>query len=133
MQLIEVPIENAFQALSDPIRLRIMRLLISSNEEICLCEIVDSLLEAQYKVSRHLKALRQAGLLESEKEGRWVYHRLVSNPEYLRELFRVVSMLPDSNGVFSADLARFEERLEHREGGRCRVGVLTSELKAEAS
>ena len=133
MQLIEVPIEHAFQALSDPTRLRVVRLLVSTNEEICLCEIVDSLLEPQYKLSRHLKTLRQAGLLVSEKEGRWVYHRLVSSAEHLTELFRLIGMLPDPNGVYSGDLARFEQRLTHREGGRCRVGVLTDVLKSEAS
>lgn len=128
MQLLEVPIEVAFQALSDATRLRVVRLLVSTNEEVCLCELVDSLLEPSYKLSRHLKILRQAGVLEAEKDGRWVYHRLVSSPSFLKELFDVVARIPDPRGVYGADLARFEERLTYREGGRCRVGVLTHAL-----
>ena len=132
MQLIKVPIETTFQALSDPTRLRVIRLLASTHEEACLCEFVDSLLEPQYKLSRHLKGLRQAGLLGAEKDGRWVYHRLVSGPDYIQNLFNIIATLPDSNGVYEADLERFRQRLCHREGGRCRVGVLTDALKSEA-
>ena len=69
MHVVKIPIEDVFQALSDSTRLRIVRLMAVTNEEACLCELVDSLLEPQYKLSRHLKILRQAGLLDSEKEG----------------------------------------------------------------
>lgn len=132
MQLVKVPIETAFQALSDPTRLRVMRLLASTREGACLCEFVDSLLEPQYKLSRHIKGLRQAGLLNAEKDGRWVYHRLVSSPDHLQNLFDLIATLPDPNGVYESDLERFRQRLCHREGGRCRVGVLTDALKSEA-
>jgi len=124
--------EDTFQALSDPTRLRIIRLLASSHEEACLCELVDSLLEPQYKLSRHLKILRQTGLLDTEKDGRWVYHRLVTNPDHLVSLFTLIAGLPEPNGIYAADLDRFEQRLAHRDGGRCRVGVLTDGLKSEA-
>ena len=63
MHLITVKPEEVFQALADRTRIRIMRLLVDTGEEICLCELVDSLQELQYKLSRHLKTLRQAGLL----------------------------------------------------------------------
>ena len=132
MQLVKVPMEAAFQALSDPTRLRVIRLLASTGEEACLCEFVDSLLEPQYKLSRHLKVLRQAGLLDAEKDGRWVYHRLVSGTDHLQNLFNVIATLPDPDGVYAADLEQFRQRLCHREGGRCRVGVLTDALKSEA-
>lgn len=132
MQLIEVPIEETFRALSDVTRIRVVRLLGSTGEEACLCELVDSLLEPQYKLSRHLKVLRQTGLLDIEKDGRWVYHRLVSRPDHLQNLFSLITELPDPNGLYSADLARFEQRLTHREDGRCRVGVLTESLKSGA-
>lgn len=132
MQLIEVPIEDTFQALSDPTRLRVIRLLASTHEEACLCELVDSLLEPQYKLSRHLKILRQAGLLDAEKEGRWVYHRLVTQPAHLANLFTLIAEIPEPNGVYTADLNRFEQRLAHREAGRCRIGVLADPLTSEA-
>ena len=70
MHLITVKLEEVFQALADRTRIRIMRLLVDTGEEICLCELVDSLQELQYKLSRHLKTLRQAGLLTTIKDGR---------------------------------------------------------------
>lgn len=107
-----------------------MRLLTIAGEETCLCELVDSLLEPQYKLSRHLKILRQAGLLTAEKEGRWVYHRLVRGIRFLEPLYQMLEALPDNDGVFAADLARFRERMCLREGGRCRVGIQNPELAA---
>ena len=77
MHSINIKPSEIFQALADPTRIRIVRLLAETREEACLCELVDSILEPQYKLSRHVKVLRQAGLLTAEKEGRWVYHRLV--------------------------------------------------------
>jgi len=128
MQAIQVPIEQAFGALGDPTRMRLMRLLVVTGDEICLCEFVDSLLEPQYKLSRHLKILRQAGLLHVEKEGRWIYHRLASDPKYLQDLFSLVATLPDPTGAYKADRTRFVRRLRYREDGRCRVGVLSKAL-----
>ena len=123
MQLIQVSPEEVFQSLSDPIRLRVVRLLASTGEEACLCELVDSFLEPSYKVSRHLKVLRQSGVVSVEKEGRWVYHSLVAGPDHLAALFNVVEGLPDPNGIFEKDLERFLQRLGQREDGRCRVGL----------
>lgn len=51
---------------------------------------------------------------------------------YLKKLYATVCALPDPEQVFQSDLARFEERMCLREGGRCRVGILSDELKAEA-
>ena len=130
MQVIEVPIEDVFQALCDRTRLRIVRLLATTHEEACLCELVDSLLEPQYKLSRHIKVLRQVGLLASEKEGRWVYHRLVSEPKHLKTMSKLIASLPDDESIYRDDVERFNKRLCHREKGRCRVGVLTKSLKS---
>ena len=130
MQVIEVPIEDIFQALCDRTRLRIVRLLTTTQEEACLCELVDALLEPQYKLSRHLKVLRQVGLLAAEKEGRWVYHRLVSEPAHLVAMSKMIASLPDDGSIYGNDVNRFNERLCHREEGRCRVGVLTESLKS---
>lgn len=132
MQIVKVPTEQVFQALSDATRLRVVRLLAVTDEEACLCELVDSLNEPQYKLSRHLKILRQAGLLDVEKDGRWVYHRLVTRPDHLTDLFTLVAVLPDPGGAYSKDFKRFKRRLKHREAGRCRVGVLTDALQSEA-
>jgi ArsR family transcriptional regulator len=130
MHVITINPETLFQALSDNTRLRIVRLLATTNQEICLCELVDALQEPQYKLSRHLKALRQAGLLTSQKDGRWVYHRLAEDPDYLQQLYTMVRSLPDSNESFNRDVKRFNDRMRLREEGRCRVGILSDDLKA---
>jgi len=132
MQMITIKPEEIFQALADETRLRVIRLMVVTDEESCLCELVDSLLEPSYKLSRHLKILRQAGLLSSQKEGRWVYHRLVTEPPYLESLYTTVRALPDSGEIYGADLKRFRARLCLREGGRCRIGIQSEEFKAEA-
>ena len=132
MQIITIQAEAIFQALADETRLRIIRLIVVTGDECCLCELVDSLLEPSYKLSRHLKILRQAGLLSSQKEGRWVYHRLVTKPAYLEQLYATVLALPDSNDVYSEDLKRFRKRLCLREGRRCQTGIQSEEFKTEA-
>jgi len=131
MQVITIQSETIFQSVADATRLRIIRLMAATGEECCLCELVDSLLEPSYKLSRHLKILRQAGLLSSQKEGRWVYHRLVMEPPYLELLYATVKALPDSDGTYSADLKRFRDRLCLREDGRCQIGIQSQAFKAE--
>lgn len=119
----------AFKALSDPTRLRILRLLAVNRSQMCVCEFVDTLQERQYNVSKHLKILEQAGLIESEKEGRFLYYGLVDGGDAMaRVLYRLVAGVPDSDEVFSDDQSRFEERMELREDGRCRLGIQTEEL-----
>lgn len=132
MQSIPIQPETQFQALGDTTRLRIVRLLAVSEEEACSCELADSLLEPAYKLSRHLKILRQAGLLSSQPDGRWVYHRLVTAPAHLPILYALVRALPDSNGRFHADLDRFGKRLALREDGRCRLGILSDQARMKA-
>lgn len=128
MHVVNVPAEIVFQALADATRIRILRVLSASGEEACLCELVDSLLEPQYKLSRHIKVLRQVGLLTAEKDGRFVYHRLLTRPAHLNRLDAAIRALPDVDGTFSSDLRRFRERMRLRESGRCRVGIQTPSL-----
>ena len=130
MHTINVKPQEIFQALANPTRIRIVRLLAETGEEACLCELVDSLLEPQYKLSRHVKILRQAGLLSAEKDGRWVYHRLVEGISYLDRLYEALKALPDADGGFARDVERFRRRMCLREGGRCRIGIQTPELAA---
>ena len=125
--------ESVFQALSEPTRLRIVRLLADTGEEVCLCELVDSLQETSYNLSRHLKVLRQAGLLDAKKDGRWVYHRLHVAGPHLTHLLNAVRTMRDPNGLYASDLKRFRKRLCLREGGRCRVGIVSEAFKAALS
>ncbi|MFD7898601.1 ArsR/SmtB family transcription factor [Streptomyces sp. NPDC059568] len=65
-----------FKALGDPVRLRLFS-LVASHEggEACVCDISDVGV-SQPTVSHHLKKLREAGLLTSERRGTWVYYRV---------------------------------------------------------
>ncbi len=125
--------QQLFAALAEATRLLVVRLLAQTGEEACLCELVDSLLEPQYKLSRHLKELRQAGVLSAEREGRWIYHRLAKRERHLRKLYAVIRSLPDPDKAFQADEQRFRERICLREDGRCRVGIQTKRLMVSAS
>jgi ArsR family transcriptional regulator, arsenate/arsenite/antimonite-responsive transcriptional repressor len=65
---------RVFQALADPTRLRIIGLLLDG--EVCVCDLHASLEISQPKASRHLAALRRAGLVAARREGLWVHYRL---------------------------------------------------------
>lgn len=85
------PVE-VLRALSEPIRWRIVERL--AVEELCVWHLVDDLGVAQPLVSHHLKALRAAGVIESERFKQWTYHRLV--PEVLTALADdLVALAPD--------------------------------------
>ena len=130
IHVVRVEPEAFFQALADPLRFRIMRLLAVTGQESCLCELVDSLREPKYSVSRHLKILRRAGLLTAQRDGRFVYHRLLSAPAHLGILGELIQAVPDSRGSYRDDLKRFRARMRLREGGRCRTGVQGENLRA---
>jgi ArsR family transcriptional regulator, arsenate/arsenite/antimonite-responsive transcriptional repressor len=65
---------SGFHALSDPIRIRALELL--SDRELCVCELCEALGVTQSKLSFHLKTLKEATLVCSRQEGRWIYYRL---------------------------------------------------------
>ncbi len=119
MYSIKVDAVTLLQALSDKTRLRILKILVENpKEESCLCEFADSLEEPEYNVSRHLKILRQAGLLNSKKEGRWVYHSLIRDRR-LEPFYRLVHEIEDVDQMFQEDLIRFRDEIKKRKSGRC--------------
>jgi ArsR family transcriptional regulator len=65
-----------FRALGDPARVRILNLLATSDEPICVCNLVEPLELTQPTVSHHLKKLTDAGLLDREQRGKWAYFSL---------------------------------------------------------
>src|SRR6187455_2535597 len=72
-------LERLFKALADETRLRILGLLLTG--EVCVCHIHESLRISQSKASRHLAYLRRAGLVETRRDGLWVYYRLAEAPD----------------------------------------------------
>ena len=86
------------KAMADENRLRITA-LIARKKEACVCEISDTLKLSQPLVSRHLKQLKEADVLESHKEGKWTLYAIHTNPtpllqSYLRALRELRSSLP---------------------------------------
>jgi len=71
---VAAPPVAVLKALAEPNRWRIVELL--SCEELCVCHLAEDLDLAQPLVSHHLKVLRDAGLVESEKHRQWTYYRL---------------------------------------------------------
>ena len=65
-----------FRALGDPARVRIVNLLATSDEPVCVCELIEPLGLTQPTVSHHLKKLTDAGLLDREQRGVWAYYTL---------------------------------------------------------
>jgi ArsR family transcriptional regulator, arsenate/arsenite/antimonite-responsive transcriptional repressor len=69
---------QVFKALGDPVRLRLVSLLgARQGGELCVCDLTSAFDLSQPTISHHLKVLREAGLVESERRGTWVYYRLV--------------------------------------------------------
>jgi len=64
------------KALADPVRLRLMSLVASHpGGEACVCDLSEAFDLTQPTISHHLKVLHEAGLLDREKRGMWVYYR----------------------------------------------------------
>jgi ArsR family transcriptional regulator, arsenate/arsenite/antimonite-responsive transcriptional repressor len=89
-------IVTGFHALSDPLRISVMELL--RNKELCVCDLCDALGVSQSKLSFHLKTLREAGLVRSRQEGRWIYYslnipQLAALEQYLSEFRRLSPIL----------------------------------------
>ncbi len=113
---------NTFKALSDKTRLRIMYLLNTAKVALCVCEIMDSVNESQYNISRHLKVLQNAGLVEENKNGRWIFYSIVPEKKRFYELItEAIGVLPEE--MFQKDIARLRKRLSFRQEGKCVVGM----------
>ncbi|NUT46957.1 MAG: helix-turn-helix transcriptional regulator [Saccharothrix sp.] len=63
--------------LADPVRLRLLNLLATAPEgEVCACDLVEPLGRSQPTISHHLKVLRDAGLVDSDRRGTWIWYSL---------------------------------------------------------
>nr|WP_227462654.1 MULTISPECIES: metalloregulator ArsR/SmtB family transcription factor [Nocardia] len=84
-----------FKALADPVRLRVLSAIAArAGGEACVCDVSDGLDVTQPTVSHHLKVLREAGLVTSERRASWVYYRVI--PEALQ---RLSDLLADQAGL----------------------------------
>jgi ArsR family transcriptional regulator len=79
-----------FRALGDPARVRIVNVLATSDQPVCVCELVEPLGLTQPTVSHHVKRLTDAGLLEREQHGKWAYYSL--RPEAAERLSALANL-----------------------------------------
>jgi ArsR family transcriptional regulator, arsenate/arsenite/antimonite-responsive transcriptional repressor len=86
---------GVFAALADRNRVRIVNLLAATDRPLCVCEFVEPLGVSQPTVSHHLKKLTDAGLLERDRRGTWVYYSLD------RDAARRLAAVVDLEGVLS--------------------------------
>ncbi|MET8912393.1 metalloregulator ArsR/SmtB family transcription factor [Micromonospora sp. NPDC004551] len=83
----------AFKALGDPVRLQLMSMIASAEDgEACVCDLTPAFDLTGPTISHHLKTLREAGLVDAERRGTWVYYR--ARPQILRQLAALLSIEP---------------------------------------
>ncbi len=79
-----VRMASVAKALGDPVRVQLVDVLRKHAGKVCVCELVPLFDVSQPTVSHHLKVLRQAGIVGSEREGLWAYYFVI--PDALKEL-----------------------------------------------
>ncbi|MER5462231.1 metalloregulator ArsR/SmtB family transcription factor [Streptomyces sp. NPDC002668] len=96
-----VELAKVFKALGDPVRLRLLSMIASRDGgEICVCDLTPAFDLSQPTISHHLKLLRQAGLIDCERRGTWVYYWLL--PEMTDKLAGILTR-PGSQARQSLD------------------------------
>lgn len=97
---------NVFKALSDPNRIRIVKML--GKRDLCMCEVREVLRLSNSTVSKHLTILRDAGLLLDSKDGRWVNFRLNGKAEsrFIRSLLALIEASFGDDEAIRDDAAR---------------------------
>lgn len=107
-----------FQLLSDETRLRSL-LLMQQEGELCVCELTHALDEIQPKVSRHLAALRDAGIVTDRRQGQWIYYQLHPDlPKWARQVIRTTTAEVADQAPFKNDRAVLLE-MPNRPGASC--------------
>ncbi|MEU7850215.1 metalloregulator ArsR/SmtB family transcription factor [Micromonospora parva] len=92
----------AFKALGDPVRLQLMSMIASAdNGEVCVCDLTPAFDLTGPTISHHLRTLREAGLVDAERRGTWVYYR--ARPAILRQLAALLTVEPVTAARPAAD------------------------------
>jgi ArsR family transcriptional regulator, arsenate/arsenite/antimonite-responsive transcriptional repressor len=81
---------QAFKAMADPVRLRLLSLIASHpNGQVCVCDLTEAFDLTGPTISHHLKVLRNAGLIDGERRGTWIYYRAL--PHTLGQLSTAIA------------------------------------------
>jgi len=109
---------DVFKQLADITRLRCL-LLLQSEGELCVCELIHAVEESQPKISRHLAHLRNSGLVVDRKEGLWVHYRLnPALPEWVVTILAETLAAVSTEQPYGSDLVKLSA-MPNRPGGRC--------------
>ncbi len=106
------------KALADPTRVRILAAL--RRGELCVCELADALHITQSTLSTHLQVIRDASLVSTRREGKWVYYALRSDKKQLvKQVFGFFGSELSSDSQLTADSQCLAARIAQREDGAC--------------
>ena len=118
MTIQNIETTEVFKQLADITRLRSL-VLLKSEGELCVCELIHAIGDSQPKISRHLAHLRKSGLVVDRKEGIWVHYRI--NPElpgWLNTVLAETLSAALNQQPFISDLLNLST-MPDRPGGRC--------------
>lgn len=91
LRAMKIETEQFFNALSHPLRLRAL-LLMQTEGELCVCELIHALGVSQPMISRHLAHLREWQIVSDRRQGLWVYYRLNDElPEWMMQVLTVTA------------------------------------------
>jgi ArsR family transcriptional regulator len=107
-----------FKALSDSTRLRIVTLLLEHGQ-LCVCDIMESLEIPQSTASRHLSVLRNAGLVEGERRGVWMYYTCSGEDQIHTSLLSVLHQYRKSSQETMEDSERYLNYLKTKAADAC--------------
>lgn len=108
------------KGLSDPTRLRLVAALRS--RELCVCELCDALELTQSTLSTHLTVLRDGGIVQTRKDGKWIYYALKSDLARVIDVFFQQFAAVATDRRIRCDRTRVDRRLRIRQNGCCTRG-----------
>lgn len=97
------------KGLADPVRLRIMKLLVTHQDELCVCHLTGALALPQSTVSRHLSVLRNAGLVTARRDGTWIHYRI--SPVIPSQLVELLETSGRDDLTLAADKSRLDDSI----------------------
>jgi len=106
-----------YKAIGEENRLRILKILLKVNTELCVCEIVDTLNKPQYTISKHLGILRNAELVEERRDGKLILYTAKNSDPLNKKIFSSIKFVNDDK-TFKQDLKNLKKRLSLRKNGK---------------
>jgi len=112
-----------FSALSDPARLEILKIL-EARKSCCVCELTDVLGLSQPNISHHMRVLKEAGLIDGEKDGLWINYRLASCGDdtggYVRPVLKFISGLLNDDPEISRRIKKLRRISRRKSSIMCK-------------